>query len=148
MKTKITLLSISFLFLGYLCFAQKKNDAKSFIESSAIIKKYHNINELKEMPKGELLGLYMERINALTKIIPYIAFATKPGVTMDNYGIPNSNENRKRLENQHENTEEYIEETFKFQKAILPYSDTNKLVSAVLFYEDVMKSIHHFEEFN
>ncbi|TXE12707.1 hypothetical protein FUA26_02605 [Seonamhaeicola algicola] len=147
MKTKITLLSIFCLFFTLTTFAQKKHGPLSFIKNKVTIEKYHNAEDLKNMPKGEVLNLYMERVEALTQIIPYMAFATKPGVTMATLGIPNSNENRKQLEAQHENAENYLEGTVEFQKVLLPYSDTSKLVAAVLFYESIMKSIHSYEDF-
>ncbi len=147
MKTKITFLIVCFFLLALNSYGQK-NAPKSIISGNVTIEKYHSVNELKQMPKGQLLDLYMERIAVLVQIVPYMAFATKPGVTMVTLGIPNNSENRKKLEDQHENTTNYIEETAEFQKAILPYSDTNKLITAVLFYEDIMKSIHSYEEYN
>lgn len=148
MKTKITLLIICLFLIANLGFAQKKNAPKSIISKDVTIKKYHNSQELERMQKGQLLDLYSERIEALANILPYIAFATKPGITMSSLGIPNSNENRKALENQTENTDNYINETIAFQKVILPYSDTRNLARAILFYEDIMKSIHAYDEFN
>ncbi|TGV01605.1 hypothetical protein Q4Q34_17605 [Flavivirga abyssicola] len=148
MKIKITLLSISFFLIAASSFAQKKTTPKSIISSKIGIKKYHDGEELRRMQKGQLLDLYVERIEVLANILPYIAFATKPGVTMSTLGIPNSNDNRKALDNQIENTANYVENTIEFQKVILPYSDTRNLVSAVLFYEDIMKSIHTYDEYN
>ena len=104
MKTKLTLLTICLIFITSFSFAQKKNEAQSIIKNKVNIKKYHTHEELDNMQKGELITLYMERIQVLSGTIPYIAFATKPGVTMSSLGIPNSGENRKTLENQEENT--------------------------------------------
>ncbi|GAA3606757.1 hypothetical protein Q4Q39_10965 [Flavivirga amylovorans] len=148
MKIKITLLSICFFLIAGTSFAQKKTTPKSIISKNIGIKKYHDGEELRRMQKGQLLDLYVERIEVLANILPYIAFATKPGITMSTLGIPNSNENRKALDNQIENTTNYVENTIEFQKVILPYSDTGNLVSAVLFYEDIMKSIHSYDEYN
>tara|TARA_R110002096_G_scaffold122399_4_gene265218 strand:+ start:224 stop:670 length:447 start_codon:yes stop_codon:yes gene_type:complete len=148
MKIKITLLSICFLLISAFSFAQKKDEPKSIINNKVTIKKYHSSEELEKMQKGELLGLYLERVTVLSNSLPYIAFATKPGVTMSTLGIPNTKENRKVLENQHENTDTYIENTTEFQNTILPYSDTNKLATAIIFYEDIMKSLHTYDEFN
>ncbi len=148
MNIKITLLSISFILISAFTYAQKKDDAKSIIDNKVTIKKYHSTEELGNMQKGELLGLYLERVTVLTNSLPYIAFATKPGVTMTTLGIPNTKDNRKVLENQHDNTNTYVENTAEFQNIILPYSDTNKLVRAILFYEDIMKSLHNYNEYN
>ena len=148
MKIKITLLSICLFLITATGFSQKKTTPKSIISKNIGIKRYHDSEELKRMQKGQLLDLYVERIEVLANILPYIAFATKPGVTMSTLGIPNSNDNRKALDNQIENTDNYVQNTIEFQKVILPYSDTGNLVTAVLFYEDIMKSIHSYGEFN
>ena len=148
MKMKIILFSFSFFLAFGIGFAQKKNDAKSIISDKVSIKKYHNKEELDRMQKGELLVLYKERIESLVKLLPYIAFATKPGVTMTTLGIPNNNDNRKALEDQFEATDDFLESTIEFQNRILPYSDTSNLVSAILFYEETMKSLHEYSEFH
>ena len=140
------------LYLFFCCvstvFAQTKNVSPSIISDDVSIKKYHNKSELNKMDKGELLTLYIERIESLIKTLPYIAFATKPGVTMSTLGIPNNNDNRKILDSQFEATDDYLETTVNFQKTILPYSDTSNLIAAILFYEETMKSLHEYSEFH
>jgi hypothetical protein len=148
MNKKIILICFSFFLATGIGFAQKKNEAKSIISDKVAIKKYHNKEELDRMQKGELLVLYKERIESLVKLLPYIAFATKPGVTMTTLGIPNDNDNRKALEDQFEATDDFIKSNVEFQNRILPYSDTNNLVSAILFYEETMKSLHEYSEFH
>ncbi|WNH10464.1 hypothetical protein [Thalassobellus suaedae] len=147
MKIKIVLLSFSFFLIAGIGFAQKKKEAKSIITAVAI-KKYHNKEELERMQKGELLVLYVERIESLVKLLPYIAFATKPGVTMTTLGIPNDSDNRKSLDDQFEATDDFLKSTGEFQRRILPYSDTDNLISAILFYEETMKSLHEYSEFH
>jgi hypothetical protein len=129
-------------------FAQKKKEAKSIISAKAAIKKYHNKSELDRMQKGELLVLYVERIEGLVKLLPYIAFATKPGVTMSSLGIPNDSDNRNALDDQFEATDDFLKNNKEFQGRILPYSDTDNLISAILFYEEILKSLHEFSEFH
>ncbi|WP_406683660.1 hypothetical protein [Seonamhaeicola sp. MEBiC1930] len=128
--------------------AQKNKEPKSIISDKVAIKKYHNKEELDRKQKGELLVLYIERIESLVQLMPYIAFATKPGVTMSTLGIPNSNDNRKILDEQFEATDDYLKKNEEFQKRILPYSDTDDLISAILFYEDILKSLHEYSEFH
>ncbi len=147
MKARIILISFCLFLISSLSFAQKDKEAKSIIGENVAIKKYHDKEELGRMQKGELLGLYIERIETLSKILPYIAFATKPGVTMTTLGIPNDNDNRKALDNQFEATDDYLESTVEFQKRILPYSDTTNLIDAILFYEEIMKSLHEYSEY-
>lgn len=145
---KFILLSFSFFLIASIGFAQKKNAPKSIIPDGVSIKKYHNKGELERLGKGELLGLYTERIESLVKLLPYIAFATKPGVTMSTLGIPNNSDNRKMLDNQFEASDNFLESTREFQEGILPYSDTKNLISAILFYEETMKSLHAYSEFH
>jgi len=148
MKIKIVLLSFSFFLITGIGFAQKKKEAKSIISANVAIKKYHNKEDLERMQKGELLVLYVERIESLVKLLPYIAFATKPGVTMTTLGIPNDSDNRKALDEQFEATGDFLKTTGEFQRRILPYSDTDNLIAAILFYEETMKSLHEYSEFH
>ncbi|UKM64231.1 hypothetical protein GSB9_00778 [Flavobacteriaceae bacterium GSB9] len=147
MKLKIFLISFGLCLITGMGFAQKKKEAKSIISEKVTIKKYHNKEELDRMQKGELIDLYTERNQVLVRTLPYIAFATKPGVTMSTLGIPNDSDNRKALEDQFENTDDYLENTTEFHKVYLPYSDTKNLIAAILFYEEIMKSLHQYSEF-
>jgi len=147
MKTRVLLLSI-FILSTVATFSQTKTVPKSIISTDAVIKKYHDLDELKSKQKGELLELYIERIKVLVKTLPYVAFATKPGVTTTDIGIPNDSDNKKVIDTQTENTASYLESTIEFQKKLLPYSDKDNLIAAILFYENIMKSLHEFEGLN
>lgn len=129
-------------------FAQKNKETISIISENVAINKYHDKGELERMQKGELLTLYIERIEVLVKILPYIAFTTKPGVSMEDLGIPNNNDNKKALENQFDAVNDFLESSVEFQKQMLPYSDTRNLVAAILFYEETLKSLHMYREFD
>ncbi len=147
MKVKIILFSFSLLFFTGIGFAQKKKGPKSFISEKATISKYHNKAELERMAKGQLITLYSERTKVLARTLPYVAFATKPGITMATLGIPTNNDNKKALENQFDATDNYLENTDEFHSEYLPYSDTGNLIAGILFYEEIMKSLHQYNEF-
>ncbi|WP_027124898.1 hypothetical protein [Gelidibacter mesophilus] len=146
MKTKLTLFSFVFLLITSFGFAQK--EAQSIISGKVSIAKYHDRAELDQLPKGDLLTLYNERIEVIVKILPNIAFATKPGVTMTSLGIPDTKDNRKALEENIKAANTYFESTMSFQDKVLPYSDKSNLISAILFYEETLKSLHTYSEFN
>lgn len=148
MKMRITLLCFSLFMVSSISFAQKNKVPKSIISEKVAIRKYHNKEELNRMQKGQLLTLYVERIESLVKLLPYIAFATKPGVTMSSLGIPNDKENRNALDNQFEATDDFLASNSEFQRRILPYSDTDNLVSAILYYEETLKSLHEYSDFH
>ena len=146
MKAKVSLICTLFLFLSATAVGQKKVTPKSIIQRSALISKYHDNKELSSMPKKELLELCIERASVITKTLPYVALATKPGVTLVDLGIPDEADYRKLQDSQEEATLTYLATTTNFQRKILPYADKNKLISAILFYENLLKSLHEFEE--
>jgi hypothetical protein len=154
MRTKSTFLILTFLMMTCIGFSQdkkssskKKDTSMNIISGKVNISKYHNYDELDRMSKGELLTLYTERIKVIVNILPNIAFATKPGITMSDLGIPDTKENRKALENNVEASVNYFDSTIEFQKTILPYSDTRDLIAAILFYEETLKSLHTYNDF-
>jgi len=147
MKGKVIVFSLFLFLFASVGFAQKNKAPKSFISEKVTIGKYHNKGELERMQKGTLIALYKERIQVLVRTLPYVAFATKPGVTMTSLGIPEDNENKKALDNQFDTTDEYIENSGDFQSTYLPYSDTGNLIAGILFYEEIMKSLHQYNDF-
>jgi len=148
MNMKIILFGLSLFFVSAIGFSQKKKEDKSIISENVSISKYHNKGDLEHMQKGQLLTLYIERIEVLVKILPYIAFTTKPGVTMTDLGIPDNKDNKKALEDQFDAINDFLKTSVEFQKQMLPYSDTKNLIAAILFYEETLKSIHLYREFD
>ena len=148
MKGKIIFLSIFLMLSTEMVSSQAKNAPQSIISTTALIRKYHDQKELKAMQKGELLELYIERIKVLVKTLPYIALATKPGVTMADLGIPMDNENKKIQDAQVSSTNSFLDVTVEFQRKMMPYSDKDNLVAAILFYENTLKTLHLFNESN
>ena len=145
MKGKIIFFSVLLLLASSSIIAQAKaNLPKSIISTSASLRKYHDQKELKAMQKGELLELYIERIKVLVKTLPYIALATKPGITMSDLGIPDDPEHRKSLELETEATNTFLEITVDFQRKMMPYSDKENLINSIIFYESTLKSLHEF----
>lgn len=148
MKTKFTILMMVFFLATSNGFAQKKDEAQNIISGKVSITKYHDREDLEKMQKGELLDLYTERIEVIVNILPNIAFATKPGITMTSLGIPDTKDNRKALEDNKNASKIYFDSTIEFQKKVLPYSDKSNLIAAILFYEQTLKSLHTYNEFN
>mgnify|MGYP006939812252 CR=1 FL=1 len=148
LRSKFTLLTIALLLFTTLTIAQKKEQNPSIISGDVAISKYHDRDELEQMRKGQLLSLYNRRIEVIIKILPNIAFATKPGTTMNSLGIPDTKENRNALEDNIDATTTYFDNTIEFQKIVLPYSDKSNLISAILFYEETLKALHTYDDFN
>ena len=147
LKSKLNLLTIALLLITTLTNAQKKGAQPFIISGDVAIDRYHDRDELENMQKGKLLVLYNRRIEVIIKILPNIAFATKPGTTMGSLGIPDTKENRSALEDNIDATTTYFENTIEFQKIVLPYSDKSNLISAILFYEETLKALHTYDDF-
>ncbi|MFD2908546.1 hypothetical protein ACFSX9_07330 [Flavobacterium ardleyense] len=105
------------------------------------ISKFHNLKELQDMSKGQLIPLYKERVKILYNVFPYIGVTPQPGVSFADLGIPASKENVSALDQEIVNRSQFIDNNEKFLDAILPYSDTKNIIDAILFYEEVLKMV-------
>lgn len=147
-KITLSLLAIALFVCTTSSFAQKNTPEQFIISGEVGISKYHDQEELEKMQKGRLLSLYNARIEIIIKILPNIAFATKPGVTMTSLGIPDTKDNRRALKDNIEATSTYFDNTIEFQKIVLPYSDKDNLIAAILFYEETLKALHTYNDYN
>lgn len=135
---------LSIFLLGSGEVVAQKNDKKAapqIIINVRGISKYHNLKELQDMSKGQLIPLYKERVKILYNVFPYIGVTPKPGVSFADLGIPASKENTAALDQEIINRGQFIENNEKFLDAILPYSDTPNIINAILFYEEVLKMV-------
>jgi len=121
--------------------AQNKTISKSIISPTAVVKKFHEKVELDDMQKGELVELYVERINVIAKKLPFIALTNKRGVTINDIGIPDNSDNNKLLDKQHETIKTFVSETEAFERTITPFADKQEIVEAILFCEMILKEL-------
>ena len=70
MKTKLLVFCAIFFITSGTLFSQSKEEPQGIISQKASIKKYHDRDELDQMNKGQLLDLYIERIEVIVKILP------------------------------------------------------------------------------
>ncbi len=145
MKGKFIFLSLVVLLTTIGTKAQN-TESRSIISTTASIKNFYSLADLKQKKKGELLDLYIERIKVLVLTLPYIALVTKPGITMKDVGIPTDSKNTKIFDLQSSSTVSYIETTVEFQKQLMPYADTSNIIAAILFYEQTLKSLRAFDD--
>lgn len=119
-----------------LGFAQKK---ATLISSSASINKFHTLNELHHINKGELTTLYEERLKVLLELLPYIGLANQPNTSFKELGIPESNDNLNQLKEQEKSRDKFRESVDKSLNIFIAYADTENLKWAILFYEEIIK---------
>ncbi|MHA7056049.1 hypothetical protein ACWGOQ_0002430 [Aquimarina sp. M1] len=133
----ITLLVV--LFLTITSFAQSKKNI--FFDQSTLITKFHTIDELEGLKKGELVKLYTERANEIITVLPYIALTHEAGVSLSDIGIKENSDNLKLLKKHHQTTTETFEETSNLITEFIPYADTEKIIWSILYYEEMIKKI-------
>ena len=143
---KIIFLSLFMLFAVGNMNAQAKKPKSIISTSGAALRKFHEKSELDAMPKGQLLELYKERIKVLVNILPYIALTHKPGMTMQDVGIPDTSENNKALDAQQANTLTFVNGTLEFQSLMTPYADKGNLVTSILYYESMLRELNQLNE--
>lgn len=136
---KIIFLSVLIAIPTLNSYAQNKTIAKSIINPTAVLKKFHEKSELDGMQKGDLVDLYIERINVITNKLPFIALTNKRGVTINDIGIPDNPENIKILDKQRQTIKTFISETETFERTLTPFADKSDIVEAILFCEDILK---------
>ncbi|MDH7445299.1 hypothetical protein [Aquimarina sp. 2201CG14-23] len=134
----ITILFFS-LFLTTTSFAQSKKNV--FFDQSTLITKFHTIDELEGLKKGELVKLYIERANEIITVLPYIALTNESDVSLADVGIKENSDNLKTLGKHHETTTDAFESTSNLITEFIPYADTEKIIWAILYYEEIIKKI-------
>ena len=147
LNSKIKLLTVLILLITTITVAQKEEEQPFIISEDVVINKYHSQDELENMQKGQLMVLYNRRIEVLIKILPNIAFTSKPDITMSSMGIPYNKENRNALKDNIDAATTYFKNTLEFQEIVLPYSDKDNLISAILFYEETLKALYTYDDF-
>lgn len=120
-------------------FAQSKENV--FFDQNTLIDKFHTIDELQDLRKGELVQLYTERANEIITLLPYLALTNESGVSLSDIGIKESSDNLKILDKHHEVTTEAFQSTSNLISEFIPYADTEKIIWSILYFEEIIKKI-------
>jgi hypothetical protein len=94
------------------------------------------------MLKGQLIELYSERVKILLNVLPNIALASKPGISLTDIGVPDTTDNKKALDDHILATNVFMTETAGFQGQMLAFSDKINLINCILFYENILKQLN------
>ncbi|MEW7277285.1 hypothetical protein ABW636_01665 [Aquimarina sp. 2201CG1-2-11] len=112
-----------------------------FFEQNSLVNKFHTIDELEGLKKGELIKLYAARVKEITTVIPYLALTNEAGVTLSDIGIKEDSNHLKSLDKHHISNNDSLESTNNLITEFIPYADTEKIVWAILYFEEVIKKI-------
>lgn len=145
---KMKLIVVAFVGVSTLAFAQKKDKNApvvpltsnlTYVSADAKIDKYHSEEELKKLGKIELTTLYLQRVKVLTEILPFLALHTKPGATLKEIGIPETETNIKHMEKEVTNKQSYLAAVGETLDDIIPFADKVNIIWSIMLYEDIIK---------
>jgi len=139
MKKTITLLLLTVtLSVGLNAQTKKKG---IFFNNDKLITRFHTIDELQDLNKGQLIELYLERTREIFVVLPYLSLSNKPGVGLSDVGIIEDSSNIKVVEKNNEIADRAFVYTTNTIKELVPYSDTDKIIWAILYFEDMIKKM-------
>lgn len=134
----------AFLFFLLSCLsiqAQTSKPNTPIVSSNATISKFHTIDELSNMGKGDLINIYKERFKVLTYLLPYSALTTKPGTTLKDLGIPENGENKSLIEKENKAAADLEKAVNTSLENFIAYADKNNIIWSILFYEEMIRKL-------
>ncbi len=137
MKSIILVLFTSLITVS--SFSQSKKNV--FFDQKTLTSKFHTIDELEDLRKGELVKLYVERTNEIITILPYLALTNEPEISLSDIGIKENSDNLKILDKHHESTTDSFIITNDMVTEFIPYADTERIIWSILYFEEIIKKI-------
>lgn len=135
---KHTILILALALVTNIGFSQKSN---VLFEKEKHTLKFHTIEDLAQLKKGELLQLYISRVYEITTVLPYMSLTNEPGVTLGELGIRENSDNIKILEKQHEVNEAAFKYAKETMTQFIAYADTDNIMLSVLYFEEIIKKM-------
>ncbi len=132
---------IVFALLFSASIASAQSQKNTFFNQHSLINKFHTIDELESLKKGELVKLYVERIKEIVIVMPYLSLTNEADVTLEDVGIKENSHNLKILDKHHKSTMESFNNTKGMITEFIPYADTDKIIWSILYFEEVIKKI-------
>ncbi|WP_378181932.1 hypothetical protein [Aquimarina sp. SS2-1] len=103
--------------------------------------RFHTIDELQDLNKGALIELYLERAKEIFIVLPYLSLSNKSGTSLGDVGIKEDSDHIKVVEKNNEIADRAFVYTANTIKELVPYSDTDKIIWAVLHFEKMIKKM-------
>lgn len=130
---------LAFIMTSSVFYAQ--NTEATFFTRKQQVAKFHTITDLESYNKGELLKLYKERIDEIMITLPYISLTNKAGVKLGDIGIKEDARHLKILKSTNDGTQKALVKTGLMVEELIPFADTEKIIWAILFYEEMIKKM-------
>ncbi|AXT61132.1 hypothetical protein D1816_12505 [Aquimarina sp. AD10] len=137
---KLILLLLLISSLSTLTAQSRKNPAILY-KADKLVSRFHTIDELQDLNKGDLIKLYLERTREIFIVIPYLSLTNKPGTSLQDLGIQADSDHVKVVEKNIEIADRAFEYTENTIKKLVPYSDTDDIIWSILYFEEVIKKM-------
>ncbi len=121
-------------------FAQNINEAVFFSQKKQI-NRFHTISDLEALKKGDLIILYQERVEEIVTILPFLSLTNEPNVRLKDIGIKEDSRHLKILKNNKDAIDKSLETTKDAIQELVAYADTEKIIWAILYFEDTIKKM-------
>lgn len=121
-------------------FGQNRNDNVFFIKKDQITK-FHTINDLENLKKGDLIKIYQDRVREIITVIPFLSLTNEPDVSLKDLGIKEDANHIKILKKNTEAIQQALTATEASIEELIAYADTEKIIWTILYYEDVIKKM-------
>ncbi|AXT57874.1 hypothetical protein J8L88_10015 [Aquimarina sp. MMG015] len=136
---KTTILLLLVLTIGTLSAQTKKKGV--LYNDDKLINRFHTIDELQDLNKGALIELYLERTREIFIVLPYLSLSNQPGTSLSDIGIKEDSDNIKVVEKNNEIADRAFVYTTNTVKELVPYSDTDNIIWAILYFEEMIKKM-------
>lgn len=121
--------------------AQTRNKKSILYTQDKLVTTFHTIDELKELNKGELIQLYLERTREIFIVIPYLSLTNTPGTSLKDLGIEEDSDHIKVVEKNSEIADRAFAYTENTVRKLVPYSDTDDIIWSILYFEEMIKKM-------
>ncbi|MBQ0735132.1 hypothetical protein [Aquimarina celericrescens] len=132
--------SFIFFLVVNITFSQKANEAVFFTQEKQV-NRFHTIEDLESLKKGELISLYKDRVQEIMTVIPLLSLTNEAGVRLSDIGIKEDSRHLKILKNNKETIEKTLESTNEAIEELVPYADTEKIIWTILYFEEIIKKM-------
>lgn len=103
---------------------------------------HYTVGDLDKLGKLELTKIYVEQVNKLGMLLPFVPFNQKgDAVSLSGMGIPNSKDNNDYIKVLDASSGDHSERMQQTLENIIPYADKTDIINSILFLQGVIERI-------
>lgn len=103
---------------------------------------HRTLGELDKLGKLDLTKIYVEQVNKLGMLLPYIPFNQKgDAVSLSGMGIPNNKDNNDYIKILDASSGDHSERLDQTLNNIVPYADKEDIIKSILFLQSIIERI-------